>query len=311
MNSSARDPALPLLTFPSDLEKDFVEHRRRCEIAADAVARQYGSAAAYRSRLAIQTIDAPDDPLLPAFYRLYAQVFTLADEREPLDGFTSVLAFNRDGAVQRDFGPFLEPVLLARDPGDGEIVAAVNFSLYAYPGRAYAFDASCQMHFLMVREDMRGLGIGGRLIGEAEKAIAEFTQIHCGVENPRAFITCEQNNPARMTHDEILADARAALIHPYARMDWWRRRGFKKLDFPYMQPPLSPDHAACEYLDYYARPSNATPETLSSIPCDVLIEHLRRFFFVSVGKLVVDMNANPQWRSVQAVLRKADSVALI
>ena len=303
--------ARPPLEFPPDIECAFNEHRRRSRLAAETIVSEYGSSAAYRTGLLLQTIDTPSDPQLPAFYDLYKQVFTLADEREPLEGFTAVLALNEDGPAQREFGPFHELMLVARDPRSLEIVAAVNFTLYAYPDRAYAFDASCQMHFLMVREDMRGLGIGNSLIGEVEKAITAFVRTHGGLACPRAFMTCEQNNPALMTRDEILADARAALIHPYARMDWWRERGFRRLDFRYMQPPLSPDHAPCTYLDYYARPSNATSETITSIPSDVLIEHLRRFFFISVGKLAFDMNANPQWQTVRAALGKAGSVALI
>jgi len=303
--------ARPPLEFPPDIERAFREHRRRSRLTADSIVSEFGSSAAYRTGLLLQTIDTPSDSHLPEFYGLYEQVFTLPDEREPLEGFTAVLALNEDAAAQREFGPFHESMLVARDPLSLEIVAAVNFTLYAYPDLVYAFDASCQMHFLMVREDMRGLGIGSYLIGEVEKAIVSFAQTHCDLPHPRAFLTCEQNNPAHMTRDETLADARAALIHPYARMDWWRERGFGRLDFRYMQPPLSPDHAPCTYLDYYARLSSATPDIITSIPSDVLIEHLRRFFFVSVGKLAFDMNANPQWQAVRAALRKAGSVALI
>jgi GNAT superfamily N-acetyltransferase len=310
MLNPGRD-VMPPLEFPSEIQQAFDEHRVRSKASADAIISQYGSAVAYRNSLLLQTIDTPSDPLLPEFYGLYEQIFTLSDEREPLEGFANVLAYNGDNAIQKDFGPFHEPIIVACDPRTGEIVAAVSFTLYAYPGRAYSFDASCQMHFLMVREDMRGLGIGSHLIEEVEKAIAAFASEHCGLACPRAFITCEQNNPVRMTKDEILADARAALIHPYARMKWWRRRGFKRLDFRYMQPPLSPDHAPCTYLDYYARSSNGTSETVTSIPSDVLIEHLRRFFFISVGKLAFDMDANPQWQAVRLALRRVESITLI
>jgi GNAT superfamily N-acetyltransferase len=303
--------ALPPLELPADIERAFIEHGKRARAAAEAIASEFGSVAGYRASLQLHTIDTPADPLLPAFYDLYAQVFTLPDEREPIEGFASVLVFNDDAAVQRVYGPFREPILVARDPRSGEIVAAGNFTLYAYPGSVYAFDASCQIHFLMVREDMRGLGIGSYLISEVEKAIAAFAQRHCGLDRPRAFMTCEQNNPVRMTRDEILADARAALIHPYTRMNWWRQRGFRRLDFEYMQPPLSPEHTPCTYLDYYARPSNATPETISSVPSDVLMEHLRRFFFVSVGKLAFDMNNNQQWQAARLALQQTASVALI
>ena len=152
------ETVMPTIEFPREIELAFAEHRKRTKEVAGAIASEYGSAAVYRASLQLQMIDAPDDPLLPAFYDLYAQIFTLADEREPLDGFASVLAFNENAAVQRDYGPFREPILIARDPRSGELIAAVNFTLYAYPRSIYAFDASCQMHFLMVREDIRGLG---------------------------------------------------------------------------------------------------------------------------------------------------------
>ena len=283
--SALGSSVLPPLPLPVEIEQAIIEQSERARANAEAIALQHGSRAAYRDSLRPVVIETPNNPLLAPFYDLYARVFTLADEREPLEGFTSVLAFNDDAAVQNEFGPFREPILAAIDPQSGDIVAAVNFTLYAYPGSVYDFDASCQMHFLMVREDLRGLGIGRHSNSRSGKSIATFSHTYCGVTRPRAFITCEQNNPARMTHDEILADARAALIHPYARMNWWRQRGFRRLDFNYMQPPLSPDHAPCTYLDYYARPSNASTEELSCIPSDVLTEHLRRFFFVSVGKL--------------------------
>jgi GNAT superfamily N-acetyltransferase len=299
------------LQFPADIEQAFAGQRMRSKAAADAIALEYGSAAAYRASLRLHAIRTQADPLLPAFYKLYTQIFTLADEREPLEGFLSVLGLNDDAGVQRDFGPLREPILVASDPHGGEAVAAVNFTLYAYPGSVYAFDASCQIHFLMVRADRRGLGIGGYLIGEVEKAIRAFSKTHCGLEQPRFFITCEQNNPARMTRDEILADAHSALIHPYVRMDWWRRRGFKLLDFDYIHPPLSPAHSPCRYLNYYACPSDSMPGTMASIPSDVLIEHLRRFFFVSVGKLAFDMDANPQWQAIRLALQKAGSIALV
>jgi GNAT superfamily N-acetyltransferase len=308
---SASHIVTPPLELPEDILQAFDEHRKRSQASADAIIAKFGSAAAYHNSLLLETIDTPSDSLLPDFYDLYAQIFTLADEREPLEGFANVFAYNRDEAVQRDFGPFHEPILVARDQNTGEIVAAASFTLYAYPQMLYSFDASCQLHFLLVREERRGIGIGSYLIGEVEKAIATFALKHCGTTCPRAFITCEQNNPARMTRDEILADARAALIHPHARMDWWRRRGFRRLDFRYVQPPLGPEHAPCTYLDYYARQSSGIPETLPSIPSDVLIEHLRRFFFVSVGKLAFDMNANSQWQAIRLELQRVEAIALI
>jgi GNAT superfamily N-acetyltransferase len=212
------------------------------------------------------------------------------------------LGFNDDRDVQRHFGPLLEPILVLRDPKTGELVGAANFSLYAYPEEKaeFSFDASCQLHFLLVRDDLRGLGIAPQLLDLVEAAVATFGTRHCA--GHRSFITCEQNNPLKMTADQVIADARTALIDPYDRTSWWGRRGFRRLDLPYVQPPLSADSEACTYLDYYVRISGSTNNDASSIPSSVLLEHLRRFFTVSVGKFAFDMDQEPNWRNVAAFI---------
>ncbi len=44
-------------------------------MAADSIVSEYGSSAAYRTGLLLQTIDTPSDSQLPAFYDLYEQVW--------------------------------------------------------------------------------------------------------------------------------------------------------------------------------------------------------------------------------------------
>jgi hypothetical protein len=112
---------------------------------------------------------------------------------------------------------------------------------------------------------------------------------------PLTFVTIEQNNPARMTPEQRRADLEAAGIEPDRRLRWWANKGYRRLDFPYQQPPLSPDVEACAYLDYYARVPGDPDRRLRSLPADILAEHLRRFFFVSVGKFAGDMGSNPEW----------------
>src|SRR5262249_10847017 len=124
-----------------------------------------------------------------------------------------------------------------------------------------------------------------------------------------SFVTCEQNNPDRMTHEQLDEDLKAALIDPRERMAWWRRRGYRKLGFDYCQPPLSPDHEACTYIDYFVRFSGS--ETHDSLPAGVLLEHLRRFFYVSVGKFERDMDEEPNWMRQRDQLAKAREVKVL
>lgn len=287
--------------------------RARSAAKREQVAVDFGSTEHFRNRLVLETIDRAEDPNLSKFYELYASVFVLEEEREPIDGFATVLAFNTVDGIQREFGPFYEPILTLRDPATNDLLAAANMTLYAYPelGPVYGFEASCQLHFLLVREDLRGLGLGGRLLTAVEALLAAFAGRHLGASNPRTFMTCEQNNPARMTSSQIEQDARVSLIDPLERMAWWRKRGFRRLDFSYVQPPLSVNHGPCTYLDYYAKRCNAASRDLASLPAPVLLEHVRRFFFVSVGKLSFDMSRNEEWLRTQSQLSLQPSIRLI
>lgn len=288
-------------------------HRERCSQRAVQIMRTHGSREAYIRSLVMTTIDRPDDPRLAAFYDLYQAVFPLDEEREPIDGFKTVLALNGDEAAQKGFGPFYEPVLVLTEPNSDVPVAAANLSIYTYAGAhaEHGFQGSCQLHFLLVREDLRGLGIAAELLTAVEAMLGELAARDTGKRDVRTFMTCEQNNPQRMDASQIEADARAALIHPTARMNWWRKRQFRQLDLDYVQPPLNAGQKSCDYLDYYARATNNSSAELSALPSGIVLEHIRRFFFVSVGKLRGDMATDPDWLKIAANLKSRREVALL
>lgn len=247
------------------------------------------------SDLALIDITHPGDPRLDEFYRLYGKVFTLPEEREPIEGFQTVLRLTADPAIVRDFGPISERITLAIDPATGEVAGATNYVFYGYGSdwKKFGIAASCQLNFICVDQNRRAQGIAARLLRDLDEKLAIFARDNVRDAAGDLFITCEQNNPRRMTLEQLASDMEASGIDPYDRLAWWVRRGYRRLDFAYRQPPLNPGQAACDYLDYYVRfPNGDAP---LSLPAPILAEHLRRFFFVSVGKLQIDMSANPQW----------------
>lgn len=273
-----------------------------------------GSIASFLDGLSIEVIDTPSSPLLQPFYALYERCFPLEEEREPLEGFKTVLAFNTDDDVQGLYGPIHEFVLVVRVPGSDTCVAAANFAVHAYPEPQRApggFDGSCQLNFLCVEPSLRAIGLGQFVLGEVDRIVRRTLANRTGRAAPRYFTTIEQNNPLRMSGEQIEEDAAAALIDPYDRLRWWSRRGYRKLDFSYVQPPLSLAHEPCLYIDYYVRFSNQADAASGTLDAAVLLEHLRRFFFVSVGKFEIDMARNPQWISQRAALERVDTVAVL
>jgi len=255
-------------------------------------------------------IARPDDPLLPQFYELYGKVFTLPEEREPIEGFQTVLALTSEPAIAREFGPVSERITVALDPATGKVAGATNYIYYGY-GDAWARHgaaASCQLNFICVDPDYRGRGLAPLLLGDMEEKLGTFARETVPASRGFLFATCEQNNPARMTKEQRAADVRDSGMDPHDRLAWWVRRGYRRLDFSYSQPPLNPGQDACAYLDYYVRFPDGVPR--ATLPAAILAEHLRRFFFVSVGKLEIDMNANPEWIAQRDALAARDAVTI-
>jgi ribosomal protein S18 acetylase RimI-like enzyme len=307
MSSDATtNPAVFLLPTTRAL----IDQQRKRQLAARSrIKAAHGSLKSYISKLEFIDIDRSRSPLLQDFYALYEKAFSLAEEREPLSGFETVLAFNQHAQVQAGFGPFYEAITIVRDYKT--VIAAANYTIMSYrsPQRArIGFDGSCQLNFICVDKTVRGVGLARALLNHVDTRISDVVSSETAAAAPRVFITCEQNNPARMTQKQIETDAAAALIDPLERTRWWSKLEFSRLDFPYEQPPLSVQHQPCAYIDYYVRIPNEDMGSRRSFQTRPLLEHLRRFFFVCVGKFDIDMTRNEEWLRQKKYLEEREHV---
>ena len=226
-------------------------------------------------------VTAPGHPVFSSFMNAYEKIFTLDEERETAEGFERVLELNTDISARKQFGPFQEFILLLMC-GD-TIAAAVNFILFIYENGQYdPFGASCQVNFIMTVEGYRELGAGTLLVKLTDELLEHYRFLYAAVL-PATFITIEQNNPQRMTPAQRSADFLSSGICPQRRMRWWTERGFRKADIDYFQPALNSRSSPCDYLDYYIR-INSRHDKQNCIARAVMLEHLRRFFSVSIGK---------------------------
>lgn len=113
-----------------------------------------------------------------------------------------------------------------------------------------------------------------------------------------------------MTPRQLADDVEAALIDPYERLSWWQKRGYRRLAFDYCQPPLSARQEPCDYIDYFVRVLDLQCDVPHALPASVLLEHMRRFFFVSVGKCERDMNSDPNWIRQRNMLQNAKEISI-
>ena len=284
------------------------EHHKKCSYIKREVESNFGSISNFLGTLQFEKISDSAHASFQEFYDLYKSIFTLSDESESMDGFATVLDLNNRVEIQNNFGPFEEEIFAIRDPRSSQIIAAANFVKYAFPNNSeLAYDGSCQLNFILVHKDSRGLGIADILLDKIESEMIAYTALYANGHN--FFITCEQNNPDKMSPKEISDDVHAALIDPIKRMAWWRRHGYKKLDFPYIQPALGTSSAPCNYLDYYIKicSDESNPQTISS---SILLEHLRRFMFVSIGKFEVDMSKDSSWMAMSHFISSKRYIAI-
>lgn len=194
-------------------------------------------------------------------YELFRTVFADPDETEDLDGIQASLSLVGDPQLVRTYGDFREYWVAAIE--DGRPVGGVNFTAFELPSLGIT---TAHINYLFVAPDSRGLGLGSSLLEQVR------------VISRPDFIFCEQNDPSLMNREELEEDMRSSGISPQERIGWWTRRGFGRLEFRYVQPPLSPDKAPAEGMSLNVCPSD------SPLDAKVVEAHLRRFFYISVLK---------------------------
>jgi GNAT superfamily N-acetyltransferase len=251
------------------------------------------------SRLTIESTTDPESPITGHFFEHFDLAFILPHEKETLKGFRDCLALNSGPASKRlreRYGPFREAVLIAREPG-GEIAGGANYIAFALSGKSPLL--TINLNYVFVGPAWRGQGYFRQLLSAIQRDAARLREAS---EIPAA-IFIEQNDPLAMTEDDYAADTTHSGLDQIRRIAIWAKLGARIIDFPYIQPPLSPaqepDTGLC-----YAILGMPTP----ALDACLLREHLLRYFAISVLK-GRDPDSDPTARSQLATLGDACAAA--
>ncbi|MEV8441032.1 GNAT family N-acetyltransferase [Actinosynnema sp. NPDC051121] len=228
----------------------------------------------FRSALGLD-VKASDDggsELFDVFYEGYDQAFTLPDEKEERAGFVECLALNGGEGFERisaRLGAFRELVVVAELRG--EVVGGAN--LLVTPLREHHV-VTVNLNYAYVLPGHRGKGLLRRLVA----ACAELAAwLFPGVGPVVTFL--ELNDPLLLTAQQYDLDSATSGVDQFDRVVIWARIGVRILDFPYVQPPLSPAQQAdgTLMLGVLADPG-------FELSGELLADHLERFFAISVLK---------------------------
>jgi GNAT superfamily N-acetyltransferase len=247
----------------------------------------------------------PYSRLVDLFCREYRPAFARRSERESRSGFRLCLSLNgaAGSAAQARFGPGREHIALLRDR-TGAVAAGMNFICFPMYGRA-----AMTVHtiYVFTAPAWRGRGLL-RGVYRATERIARAYGRECGLSDDLSVLFVgEQKDPFRMTLAAFRTAAAAYGPDAFDRLAMWGQLGARVLRFRYVLPPLKPGAPpdATLFLRVLFRDEvdgaqlDAAPR---HVEANVLQEHLRRFFGLSVAKGLYDPAARTEVRAQMAQL---------
>ena len=251
------------------------ETRRR----AESDIKNSGGSEMFKDQLTKGMILSPKDSRFHDVYTLYGKIFTLAAERESEEGFKTVLGMNNDPKFTKKYGPVQENWFFLQHPRTGKIVAASNFDTYAFPNKDAKTQGTLHGVYALADPAYRNLGLGSTLLGMNREYTKRFLERHSGNQNSQFKIFNEQNNPLEMTVQQYVQDTEKAGVDQADRLMFWQKRGYKPLNFGYVQPPLEEGGDPATYLTLNVVSPDGKP-----VPSSLVLEHLLRFAHFTVLK---------------------------
>ena len=176
------------------------------------------------------------DPRLPRLAALLSRTFPDPNTVLGLERIQEFLQANRADGARRFC------VLVAEH--NASIVGATIFS--------YVTGSNCGFsEYIVVDPAHRGLGLGRQLF-DARKAVLDAEALRRGTARCHG-VFIEVDSPTRTPPDLAQAERETA-VDAWQRLRIFDHLGFRRVEVPYVQPPLAPDKQAIDYLDLLFAP---------------------------------------------------------
>ncbi len=181
------------------------------------------------------TVSQEDRGILRRFYEeTYRPAFPQPDEQEAVERLEGYLAFKARGG----YGPNNYHILIARHRD--RPIAGVIMDYLAQPNAGI-------VEFIVTAPGWRRYRLGSRMLRWAERVAAADARRSLG--RGLDLMLAELEDPFKFTDDHAYPD-------PFDRLGIWDGWGFRKLDFPYVQPALSRVQRPVTHLLLAAKPIN-------------------------------------------------------
>lgn len=228
-----------------------------------------------------------DVELLERFYHNhYVAEFPDPDERESLENIKTYLHLKEKGW----YGKNDYYVIVAVDAENKPVGGSISDFLDE-PNAGV-------IEFLFINSERRLAGLGRRLLEETERVLHDSAQRHRG--RPLDWIIGEMEDPFRCP---TYGDA----FDPFARTQVWHRWGYRRIDFPYVQPALSAQQSPVDTLLLIAKTcSPRFTDTIPSAQVRLLLQEYLRW-----AMRIPEPKSNIEYRQMASYLSQHESVELL
>ncbi|HGJ66249.1 TPA: N-acetyltransferase [bacterium] len=180
---------------------------------------------------------------------------------------------------------------------ENNIVGGVSFYFFSFGDYAIGMGS-----YIGVKKEHRRGGIGIKLIDLRDKFILKDAR-ELGQYTKGLII--QVNDPSLMKINEIRRDS----MDPWKREMFWRRRGYKKIAFDFIQPAIKPEYPPIEYLSLHLYPYSKEWSDLQKLSRDELSNII--YCFVRCTGTVGPLETDPAYMRMKSELAEQDFFAVI
>ena len=180
---------------------------------------------------------------------------------------------------------------------DGQVVGGVSFYFFSFGSYAIGMGS-----YIAVCKEHRKGGIGRKLIDIRDQALLmDAYEFNCQIKG----LVIQVSDPSMMKIDEIKSDS----MDPWKREMFWRKRGYRKIAFNFIQPSIKPEFPPVEYLSLHIYPYSLELKDLKRIPRDELHDII--YCFIKCTGTIGPMETDPSYLRMKSELAEQNHFAVI
>lgn len=209
-------------------------------------------------------ITHPDSDDVIQFHDVLVEAFPDPHEREDI----GILRRNlREGSWISEGEVCRYHLIVARR--DDQVVGGTSFYFFSHRNEPVP-TALGMGSYMAVKRDFRRNGIGTNLIETRNQMLSrDARELDCCLRG----LIIQVNDPELMSMEEIERDS----MNSWEREKFWKRRGYRKIAFDFIQPPIRDGDPPIEYLSLYMFPYCSKWENMEYISSDYLRDVVRCF----------------------------------